>query len=170
MNESVPDVLFLKWSAVVTDEPVLEDGVQGFDPEEVPWVIANYVCAVCHGPLSHYQVPGQPLEIVMCAEHGNVEKVGRVMNSTVSIELENGYRLYHEVIRNLPDLWGSLLDDGFEYDQAVKIRKAYVCNMCGGPLFMTLMNGTDNVNLACPRHGNINECGYVKKGTYRHAS
>lgn len=82
----------------------------GFEPIEVEGVIANYVCAVCHSALLHIPLPNQRLEIIICPEHGNVEKVGRVMKSTVSIEMERGDHQYWEVIRNLPDIWGHLIE------------------------------------------------------------
>lgn len=143
-----------------------DDDFIGFDPAEVDGVLANYVCSVCHGSLVSFQVPNERKSIIVCLEHGNVETCGRVMKSSVSIELERGYRQYHEVIRNLPDLWGALAEEGFDYEKAVKIRKEYVCKKCGSFLFLRAIADSENVSLDCPVHGNINKSGYVKKGEY----
>lgn len=144
-----------------------DNDILGFDPAEVDGVIANYVCSVCHGTLVSFQVPNERRSIIVCLEHGNVEHCGRVTKSTVSIEIERGYRQYHEVIRNLPDLWGELLAEGFDYDKAGRIRKEYVCKVCGFPLYLQMIEGDmQHVSLVCVRHGNINECGYVRKGEY----
>lgn len=89
----------------------LEDGVQGFEPIEVEGVIATYVCAACHSSLLYFDIPNDRIKIIVCPEHGNVEKVGRVMKSTVSIELERGTHQYWEVVRNLPDIWGHLIQE-----------------------------------------------------------
>lgn len=141
-----------------------EDDFVGFNPGEIQGVLDEYVCAVCHGSLVSIAVPGEDVSIIVCLEHGNIEHVGRVTKSTVSIETERGYRQYQEVIRNLKDLWGSLLQEGFEYERAKKIRKEYVCQKCGSSLLMQMKIGKDNVDLICPVHGNINDAGYVKKG------
>lgn len=148
------------------EQGYLEDDFLGFLPIEVNDVVENYVCAVCHGSLVSFQVPNERISIIVCLEHGNVEKCGRVMKSTVSIELERGYRDYQEVIRNLPDLWGSLIEKGFQYEKAKKIRKEYVCKKCGHFLLLEMIIGSENVNLVCPVHGNINQAGYIKKGEY----
>lgn len=80
-----------------------------FDPYEAPAVIRDYVCAVCHGQLIQIYIPGDRRVVVACPEHGNVAQSGRIMNSSVGIELERAYRQYAHVIRNLPDLWGCLI-------------------------------------------------------------
>lgn len=144
----------------------LEDEYVGFSPEDANMVMENYVCSVCHGSLFGFQVPGCSVYVVVCLEHGNVEKCGRVTKATVAIEEERGYRKYNEVIRNLPDLWGELLQEGWDYQKAKKIRKEYVCAKCCGPILMELKPGTSNVELVCTVHGNINQAGYVKKGDY----
>lgn len=145
----------------------IDDDIIGFEPIEVDGVIANYVCSVCHGTLVSFQIPSERRSIIACLEHGNVEHCGRVTKNTVSIELERGYRQYNEVIRNLPDLWGDLCEEGFEYERAKKIAREYVCKQCGAPVYMTLIVGDrEHVSLSCARHGNINQCGYVRKGQY----
>lgn len=150
----------------------LEDGMLGFEPIEVEGVIANYVCAVCHSSLLFFHVPNERVVIIACPEHGNVEKVGRVMKSTVSIEAERGLLQFKEVVRNLPDLWGDLIEDGFEYYEAVGIRKHNVCKKCGGHLIMQYKSMQSQlIELNCSKCGsNIEKDGYVRKGEYHHAN
>lgn len=149
----------------------LGDDIQGFEPAEVEGVIANYVCAVCHSALVSFQIPNERRYVIACLEHGSVESCGRVTKNTVSIETERGYRQYHEVIRNLPDLWGELLAEGFDYEKAKRISREYVCETCGANLFMEMIVGDrDHVSLVCTKHGNINKCGYVRKGEFHHVS
>lgn len=145
-----------------------DDDIQGFDPAEVDGVIANYVCSVCHGTLVSFQVPNERRSIIVCLEHGNVEHCGRVTKSTVSIELERGYRQYHEVIRNLPDLWGELLAEGFDREKSFRLSRDYVCKVCGGPLYPALLPTYERemVDIVCPSHGSVNKCGFVRKGEY----
>lgn len=142
------------------------DTDHSFMPAEVDRVLAEYVCAICHADLAEIQVPGEQRRLIVCYEHGNVCDIGRVTRATVSIQLENAYKSYHEVIRNLPDLWGHLADQGFHYKQAHIITKNFVCAVCGGDLYMFKRPDDPKmviVNIKCQRHGNINECGHVKK-------
>ena len=149
------------------DEIEISDGIQGFTGWEAEHVVTGYVCALCWSTLLALKIRGDYMYIVVCPEHGNIELCGRITKNTVGIELERGYRLYHEVIRNLPDLWGHLAQEGFEWDRANKIRKNYVCSKCGGPIYATLIEGQrDFVSLNCPKHGNINNSGYTKKELY----
>lgn len=85
------------------------DNDNTFDPFEAGQVVRDYVCGVCHGQLVEFWVPGDRRVLVVCYDHGNVAQCGRVMHSTVSIEMEYAYRHYWPAIRNLPDLWGSLI-------------------------------------------------------------
>jgi hypothetical protein len=85
------------------------DADNTFDPYESPAVIREYVCAVCHGQLVEYYVPGDRRVVVACPDHGNVAQSGRVMVSSVSIEMERAKRQFSTAIRNLPDLWGELI-------------------------------------------------------------
>lgn len=143
----------------------LDDDIIGFEPLEADMVMSQYVCAVCHSILLAFEWPGSNRKVVVCPQHGNVEHCGRVTKATVKIEEERAYRLYHEVIRNLPDLWGALLNEGFDYNRAAKIRKDYVCKTCSGPLYLELIVGDrEHVNLVCSKHGNINKVGYTRKG------
>lgn len=80
-----------------------------FDQWEAPAIVRDYVCPVCHGQLAEYFIPNSRRVLVGCAEHGNVCLIGRVMRSSVSIEMERAARRYPEAIRNLPDLWGELI-------------------------------------------------------------
>lgn len=140
-----------------------------FSQDEAPQIIEQYVCGVCHGPLYEVFVPNERRVLVVCMEHGNICFCGRVTNATVSIQLENGYKAYHEVIRNLPDLWGHLADNGFDRDKAHLIWKNYVCAVCGSTLFMQMRADTSHgqmVNLSCNTHGNINTCGYINKNKF----
>lgn len=146
----------------------LEDGVQGFEPIEVEGVIANYVCAVCHSSLLYFDVPNDHIKIIVCPEHGNIEKVGRVMKSTVSIEAERGILRFKEVVRNLIDLWGDFVEDGFEYYEAIEIRRHNVCKKCGGTLAMQYVSmQSQMIKLQCHRcRSDIEKDGYIRKGEY----
>src|SRR3989304_4831980 len=77
-----------------------------FDQTEAPRVLREYVCGVCHGELSILYAKAHWRVLVVCLEHGNVSKCGRVMRSTVSMEMEGALSKFSVVIRNLPDLWG----------------------------------------------------------------
>lgn len=89
------------------DIAVSED--ESFDQTEAPQVVREFVCGVCHGELtiifakSHWRV------LVVCPEHGNICKCGRVTRNTVSIETEKSLSKFNSVIRALPDLWGELI-------------------------------------------------------------
>lgn len=153
---------------MTVEEALIEQGIAGFEINEVDEVLKNYVCSVCYADLVAYSVPHTRIVMISCPEHGNVEKCGRVMKSTVSIELERGKLVYKEVVRNLSDLWPGLSDEGFEYNEAVKMRKHYVCKKCGGTL-TTQFKSNDSVLvlLICTKcHGNIEKDGYVKKGEW----
>jgi hypothetical protein len=80
-----------------------------FSQVDAPAVLLDYVCPICHGQLSEYFVPMDRRVIVACTEHGNVCTIGRIMRSSVSIEMERAARRYPDAIRNLPDLWGELI-------------------------------------------------------------
>lgn len=148
-------------------EIVLHDD-NSFTPAQAQHVMDNFVCAVCHAELMEVQPLGSWRRLVICVEHGNVCDVGRVTRATVSIEIERAYRSFHEVIRNLSDLWGKYAEEGFPYEKAVKLRKDYVCAVCGGPI--VLLNHPDHemVHLACQSHGNINLCGYTPKKDFQY--
>lgn len=143
----------------------LEEGVIGFEPYEVDVILKEYVCSVCHSDLKAFQIPGDRISVIVCIEHGNVEKVGRVMRSTVSIELERGLLTYKQIVRNLSDLWGDLIEEGFEYYEAVGIRKHNVCKKCGGHLVMQYKSMQSQlIELTCSKCGsNIEKDGYKKR-------
>lgn len=152
------------------ESALLELGILGFSPAEAEQVVKEYVCAVCHADLVSIQIENSANSIVVCTEHGNAELVGRVMKSTVSIEMERGYLHYRAAVRNLADLWPELVEEGFEYEDAVKIRKHNVCKKCGGFLVMQFKdNKSLLVQLKCQKCGSdIERDGYVRKGD-RHA-
>ena len=77
---------------------------------EVDDVVENYVCAVCQADLIAFQALGELVVIICCPEHGSVEKCGRIMRSSVSIDLERAHYQFQDVIHNLPDLWGELIE------------------------------------------------------------
>lgn len=141
-----------------------------FSQDEAPQIVEQYVCGVCHGPLYEVFVPNDRRVLVVCMEHGNVCFCGRVTNATVSIQLENGYKAYHEVIRNLSDLWGHLAETGFDYNKATMITRDNVCAVCGAILIMQMRADDpkgNRVNIVCSaRHGNINLTGYIKRDKF----
>ena len=83
---------------------------ESFDQTEAPRVVREYVCGVCHGELTIIFAEAHWRVLVVCPEHGSVTKCGRVMRSSVSIEMERSLFKFNSVIRNLPDLWGSLIE------------------------------------------------------------
>lgn len=87
---------------------VTED--DSFDQTEAPQVIREYVCGTCHGELTIQFARAQWRVLVVCPDHGNVTKCGRVMRSSVDIEMERASSKFNSAIRNLSDLWGSLLE------------------------------------------------------------
>ena len=150
---------------------LLPEGIQGFSPSEAYDVVENFVCALCWSSLLAIHVQGDYLMLVVCPEHGNIELCGRVTKNTVSIELERGFENYHKVIRNLADLWGHLIDAGFEYENAIKLTKHNVCAKCGGMLVMVMnpkvKDGFSHVDIHCARcRKSVSETGYVRKEKY----
>jgi len=99
---SVPEIAYGEVEILSNDE--------SFDQTEAEQIRREFVCGVCHGDLttllgkSHWRV------LVVCPEHGNVTRCGRVTRTTVNIEMERSLAKFHVVIRNLPDLWGELLE------------------------------------------------------------
>ncbi len=81
-----------------------------FDQTEAPRVVSEYVCAVCHGDLTIVFAKAHWRVLVVCPEHGNVTRCGRVTRNTVSIENERAYSKFNSVIHALPDLWGELIE------------------------------------------------------------
>lgn len=158
-------------NAIVRDIPfaIVLDTDHSFTPAEVQPVLDGFVCAICHAELMEIQVDGEWRRLIVCPEHGNVCDCGRVTRATVNIEYERAFKSYHEVIRNLPDLWGHLAEKGFDRDQAKLITKNYVCAVCGGDLYMYARADDPKmliVNIMCQRHGNINICGHIKKNQF----
>lgn len=150
---------------------IVLDTDHSFTPSQVQGVIDGYVCAVCHSELMEIQPDGEWRRIVVCPEHGNVCDCGRVTRATVNIELERAFKSYHEVIRNLSDLWGHLAEQGFSRSEANIITKSYVCAVCGGSILM-FANPNDptmeTVDLKCSSHGNINHCGHVRREEFKY--
>jgi hypothetical protein len=113
----------------ITPETVLEtrpaaDDIEteyaGFSFAEAEVVKRDYVCAVCHGELAMFPVEGEPLVLLVCPKHGNVESVGRVTRNGVSIELEQERQRYGEVVSNLPDLFPGLQPERQTVEQNLK--------------------------------------------------
>lgn len=125
---------------------VLPDGIRGFEPAEAYNVIDNYVCAVCWSTLLAIQVQGDRIMLVVCPEHGNIEQCGRITKNSVSIELENGAKNYHKVIRNLSDLWGHLI-----------AQPEFKCAKCGYHQVKVepVENFPNMYRIICPRHPEI---------------
>lgn len=138
-----------------------------FSISEANTVIEKYVCPMCYGPLVVVWIPNYERVLIVCTEHGNVCNIGRITHATVGIQTDKAYRDYHRVIRNLPDLWGDLIVQGFERVQAIKITKYYVCAI-GGCRLTSCSRQDDptmeTVDICCSvNHGNINDTGYVRK-------
>ena len=88
---------------------IIYDEDSTFDPFEAPAVVREYVCAICHGQLVQHYLRHDRRILIVCPEHGNVATSGRVMVSSVGIEMERSKRDFPRAIRNLPDLWGELI-------------------------------------------------------------
>lgn len=93
---------------------------ESFDQTEAPAVVRDYVCAVCNGELSIIFAKAHWRVLVICQEHGNVTKCGRVTRNTVSIETERSLSKFNTVIRTLPDLWGELIPRRQSVEQNIK--------------------------------------------------
>ena len=87
----------------------LPDYVIGFEPWEVDEVVNDYVCPVCYGQLTAFDVPNDRIYIIACPEHGNVETIGRIRREYVSNEMARQRSQFNNVIRNLPEFWGELI-------------------------------------------------------------
>lgn len=155
----------------MSESDFLPEGCLGFDCDEVPGVIKEYVCFVCHSTLVGIDIPNSSLCMVICPEHGSIELCGRVTKSTVSIEMERGFLKFKEVVRNLDDLWPGLAEEGFEYYEAESIRKHFVCKRCNGRLVMQFIsNDSVVVKLICSQcKSNIEKDGYIKRSKNAHS-
>lgn len=144
------------------------DDYQGFEPAEVEDVVNNYVCSVCHGALVALQIPNDRISIIVCLEHGNIETCGRVTKNTVSIELERGYLDYKEVVRNLSDLWGDLIETGYKVKKstALRIMHECVCRKCGSNLGIEHDSRDGFWIIKCHKCGDVEQNGFVKEGEY----
>lgn len=118
-----------------------------FSQSEMDQVVNDFVCAVCHADLQIVYLPNLPRVMIACPEHGNICDVGRVTRNTVSIEMERGHIVYQDVIRNLPDLWGSLIEKEMDQKIALKMIHTHVCAICGSKPILW----TGNIP-GCPTH------------------
>lgn len=134
-----------------------------FSQSEMDDVVNDYVCPVCQSDLSIGYIPNYHRVVIACPIHGNVCDVGRITRNTVNIENEYGHKAYQTVIRNLPDLWGELIEEGMERRKAESMLHSHVCAICGGTLYMYLKQGSDLVDLECQTH---NRHRYTKAGGY----
>jgi hypothetical protein len=91
-----------------------------FDQTEAPQVLREFVCGVCYGELSIVFAKAHWRVFVVCQEHGNITKCGRVTRSTVNMEMERSLSKFNSVIRTLPDLWGELLPKKQSVEQNLK--------------------------------------------------
>jgi hypothetical protein len=97
--------------ALTVDEFTIDIGTREpdeFSHTEAAEIVKKYVCAVCTGQLIVQPIPNDFYAMVICPEHGSVTRAGRIMRSTVSIELEQARRDYDAAIKNLADLWPGL--------------------------------------------------------------
>lgn len=91
-------------------EAIITSNDESFDQAEAQQVTREFVCGVCHGDLTILPGKGHWRVLVVCLEHGNVTRCGRVTRATVDIESARSMSKFHSAIRNLPDLWGDLLE------------------------------------------------------------
>ena len=85
------------------------DADDSFDPFEAEQVVRDYACGVCYSQLTQLYQPGDRRVLVVCPEHGNVTRVGRVMWATVDIRMAQAKFNFPHAVRALPDLWGELI-------------------------------------------------------------
>lgn len=82
---------------------------EGFEPSEVRGFLNRYVCSQCTGELESYQLPGDRIFIIYCPNcKENVEQLGAVSKTTVSIRYEEAKRDFYRAVRNLKDLYPGL--------------------------------------------------------------
>jgi hypothetical protein len=93
---------------------------ESFDQTEAPQVLKEYVCGVCNSDLMIVFAKAHWRVLVVCPEHGNVAKCGRVTRATVNIQMERAYSRFNSAIRALPDLWGELIPPKRSREQNIK--------------------------------------------------
>lgn len=91
-----------------------------FDQTEAPQVVREFVCGVCYSDLAVVFAKTHWRVFVVCPEHGNVTKCGRVTRATVNIEMERSVSKFNSVIRVLSDLWGELIPKRQSEEQNMK--------------------------------------------------
>lgn len=91
-----------------------------FDQTEAPQVLREFVCGACYGDLTIVFAKAHWRVFVVCPDHGNVTKCGRVTRATVSIEKERSLSKFNSVIRTLSDLWGELVPAKQSREQNLK--------------------------------------------------
>lgn len=83
------------------------DEYEGFTLDDAEIVQRVYVCSQCEGELSIYPTFLDPdLYVIVCLEHGNIERIGRISRTTVAIRNEQDVFQFLPACRALPDLWG----------------------------------------------------------------
>lgn len=105
---------------MIDELPIKISEDESFDQTEAPQVCREFVCGVCYGELSVVFAKAHWRVFVVCPEHGNVCKCGRVTRTTVDIEYERSFSKFNSVIRALPDLWGSLIPPRQSKEQNLK--------------------------------------------------
>jgi len=85
------------------------DADDSFEPLEAKQVVRDYACGVCYGQLTQLYQAGDRRVLVVCPEHGNITRVGRVMWSTVDIRMAQAKFYFPHAVRALSDLWGELI-------------------------------------------------------------
>jgi hypothetical protein len=97
---------------------VTED--ESFSQTDAPQVVRDFVCGVCNGELTTVFAKAHWRVLVVCQEHGNITKCGRVTRTTVNIEMERSLSKFNSVIRTLSDLWGELIPPKRSREQNLK--------------------------------------------------
>ena len=77
----------------------------GFSWADAQRIVKDYSCSQCNEMLSIKDGGEHNKFIVVCQDHGDIEEIGRVRNSTVSIRYEQAHCETREVKKNLADLF-----------------------------------------------------------------
>ena len=77
----------------------------GFSWADAQRIIKDYCCPHCDGMLSIKDGGEHNKFFVVCLDHGDVEEIGRIRASSVSIRYEQAHYETREVKKNLADLF-----------------------------------------------------------------
>jgi len=77
----------------------------GFTWEQAQTIVRDYACPCCFEALVFQHGGNEGNYRVECPEHGDVEIIGRVKNSSANFQCERAHFEQREVLINMPDLF-----------------------------------------------------------------